>query len=382
MATVAPRAKQAERSPKRRVKAPKVEVLEPADAAKAAHLRYVSDQGPGIRRKPAGNTFAYFDDDGNKVSDPDTLARIKSLVIPPAWTDVWISPITYGHLQATGRDVKGRKQYRYHPRWRQVRDETKYTRMISFGHVLPQIRERVVADMSQTGLPRSKVLATIVRLLETTLIRVGNEEYARSNDSYGLTTMRDKHVDVSGTKVSFQFRGKSGKFHSIDVKDSRMATIVRRCRDLPGYDLFQYIDEEGKKQDVRSEDVNGYLREITGEEFTAKDFRTWAGTVLAAMALQEFEEFDSNTQAKKNILRAIETVSERLGNTPAICRKCYVHPAVIDAYLSGTMLDTLKQRAEQEMVESLASLRPEEAAVLALLQQRLAEEVSSSNGKA
>ena len=382
MANVARRAKQAERSPKRRVKAPKVEVLEPADAAKAAHLRYVSDQGPGIRRKPAGNTFAYFDDDGNKVSDPDTLARIKSLVIPPAWTDVWISPITYGHLQATGRDVKGRKQYRYHPRWRQVRDETKYTRMISFGHVLPQIRERVVADMSQTGLPRSKVLATIVRLLETTLIRVGNEEYARSNDSYGLTTMRDKHVHVSGTKVSFQFRGKSGKFHSIDVKDSRMATIVRRCRDLPGYDLFQYIDEEGKQQDVRSEDVNGYLREITGEEFTAKDFRTWAGTVLAAMALQEFEAFDSNTQAKKNILRAIETVSERLGNTPAICRKCYVHPAVIDSYLSGTMLDTLKQRAEQEMVESLASLRPEEAAVLALLQQRLAEEVSLSNGKA
>ena len=366
-----------------RRKPPKVDIIaDPALAAKAADLRYVGDQRPGITRKRAGKSFTYLDPDGNKVTDPDVVARIKSLAIPPAWSDVWIAPLANGHLQATGRDVKGRKQYRYHPRWRQARDETKYTRMILFGQVLPKIRERVAADMAQPGLSRSKVLASIVRMLETTLIRVGNEEYARSNSSYGLTTMHDKHVEVNGSKVSFQFRGKSGKFHNIDVSDRKLAKVVQRCRDLPGYELFQYLDDQGQQQDIRSEDVNGYLREISGEEFTAKDFRTWAGTVLAALALQEFEEFDSNTQAKKNILRAIESVAERLGNTPAICRKCYVHPAVIDSYLSGTMLQTLKQRAEQEMVESLHSLSAEEGAVLALLQQRLAEEASSANGKA
>lgn len=363
---------------------PAVEVLlEATEAAKAADLRYVSDQRPGITRRSAGKAFRYVAPDGKRVTDAATLGRIKSLAIPPAWTDVWICPLEYGHLQATGRDARGRKQYRYHARWRQVRDENKYTRVIQFGQALPKIRERVMADMSQQGLSRTKVLATIVRLLETTLIRVGNDEYARDNNSYGLTTMQDKHVDVSGAKVTFKFRGKSGKYHNIDINDRRLATVVGRCRDLPGYELFQYVDEEGKQQDVGSSDVNDYLREVAGEEFTAKDFRTWAGTVLAALALQEFEEFDSQAKAKSNILRAIETVSERLGNTPSVCRKCYVHPAVIDSYLDGSMLHTLKQRTEQELTETLKSLRPEEAAVLALLKQRLSEESSSAttNGK-
>ena len=358
-------------------------MIGPAEAAKAADLRYVSDEKPGITRLAAGKAFKYATADGKRVTDAATLARIKSLAIPPAWTDVWICPLEQGHLQATGRDARGRKQYRYHARWRQVRDENKYTRMIQFGQALPKIREKVADDMSQQGLPRTKVLATIVRLLETTLIRVGNDEYARDNQSYGLTTMHDKHVNVSGAKVTFKFRGKSGKFHNIDINDRRLATVVNRCRDLPGYDLFQYVDEEGKQQDVGSSDVNEYLREVAGEEFTAKDFRTWAGTVLAALALQEFEEFDSQIKAKSNILRAIETVSERLGNTPSVCRKCYVHPAIIDSYLDGSMLHTLKQRAEQELTVALKSLRPEEAAVLALLQQRLSEESASaaSNGK-
>jgi DNA topoisomerase I len=349
-------------------------IKDPIAAAEAASLRYVSDAQPGIRRKRAGRHFSYVGTDGKPIRDRGELARIKALAIPPAWTDVWISPIADGHIQATGRDARGRKQYRYHARWRQVRDETKFTRMLAFGEALPLIRERTDRDLALKGLPRAKVLATVVRLLETTLIRVGNAEYAKENKSYGLTTMRDRHVEVDGSRIEFTFKGKSGVKHSISVRDRRLATIVRRCRDIPGYELFQYIDEDGTRQDVDSGDVNEYLREITGQDFTAKDFRTWAGTVLASLALQELKAGDSGAQAKKNVVQAIETVAERLGNTPSICRKCYVHPAVIDSYLEGTLLDTLQQRAEHELSDALASLKPEEVDVMRLLRQRLLRE--------
>jgi DNA topoisomerase-1 len=350
------------------------QVTDPVLSARAAGLRYVNDNRPGIRRKRAGKHFSYVGTDGRPIRDPEELKRIKSLAIPPAWTDVWICPNPRGHIQATARDAKGRKQYRYHPRWREVRDETKYGRMVVFGQTLPKIRERTDHDLALPGLPRDKVLATIVRLLEATLIRVGNEEYARENGSFGLTTIRGEHVDVAGSTVKFQFRGKSGKDWTIDLRDRRLAKIVQRCQDLPGQTLFQYRDDDGEYQTVDSDDVNEYLREITGQDFTAKDFRTWAGTVLATLALQELEAFDSETQAKKNVVRAIESVAERLGNTPSVCRKCYVHPAVIEAYMDGSMLETLKERAEEELSESLASLRPEEAAVMGLLHQRLASE--------
>jgi DNA topoisomerase-1 len=349
-------------------------ISDPVVSAKAAGLRYVSDAMPGIRRKRVGKHFSYIGLDGKPIRDPEELQRIRSLGIPPAYTDVWICPIPNGHLQATGRDARGRKQYRYHPRWREVRDETKYARMVAFGHALPRIRERVDQDLKLPGLSRTKVLATVVRLLETTLIRVGNDEYAKQNKSFGLTTMRDRHVEVSGATVRFHFRGKSGKNHTIALTDRRIAKIVKRCRDIPGYELFQYIDEDGQRQTIDSSDVNEYLREITGEEFTAKDFRTWAGTVLASMALQECEVFENQTQAKKNITQAITNVAERLGNTPSICRKCYVHPAVIDSYLDGSMLESLQQRVEQELETGPNGLQPEERAMLRLLQARLERE--------
>jgi DNA topoisomerase-1 len=350
---------------------------DPVESAKAAGLLYVSDRRPGLRREPDGEDFRYLDKDGQPVTDEETLRRIKALAIPPAWTDVWICLNPRGHLQATGRDARGRKQYRYHPRWRQVRDENKYDRMMAFGRALPQIRAQVETDLARSGLPREKVLATVVRLLETTLIRVGNEEYARTNRSFGLTTMRTRHVSVNGAKLEFKFRGKSGIKHNVDVTDRRVASIVKRCQSLPGQELFQYLDDEGQPQTINSEDVNDYLQAITGQDFTAKDFRTWAGTVLAAVALQEFESFDSAVQAKKNVVQAIESVAIRLGNTPSICRKCYVHPAIIESYVDGTMAETLKQRAEQELGDSLQELPPEEAAVLALLQQRLSQEAES-----
>jgi DNA topoisomerase I len=350
---------------------------EPAQAARSAGLRYVSDDSPGFTRQRAEKTFRYLDTDGKDLRDKVHLSRIKALAIPPAWTDVWICPTANGHLQATGRDARSRKQHRYHPRWREARDETKFSRIIAFARALPKIRKRVAADLKLQGLPRNKVLATVVKLLEVSLIRVGNDEYARDNKSYGLTTMRDHHVDVSGQRMRFQFRGKSGKKHAIDISDPRLAKIVKQCQDLPGQEIFQYIDDGGKQQDIKSEDVNEYLREITGQDFTAKDFRTWAGTVLAAMALHELEKFDSQTQAKKNILCAIEAVAERLGNTPAICRKSYVHPMVLDAYMEGALLQTVRQRAQEQWDSSVSKLRPEEAAVLALLQKRLAQ---SRNG--
>ncbi len=348
-------------------------IKDPATSAEAAGLRYISDTGPGITRRRAGKHFSYLGLDGAPIRDRAELDRIKGLGIPPAWKDVWICPDPLGHIQATGRDAKGRKQYRYHPRWREIRDETKYGRMMAFGRALPRIRERTNQDLARRGLPREKVLATVVRLLEATLIRVGNEEYARTNESFGLTTMRDDHVDVQDSKIHFHFRGKSGVEHTVDVKDRRLAAVVRRSQDLPGQELFQYIDEDGERQTIDSGDVNEYLREITGEDFTAKDFRTWAGTVLAAQALQEFGEFDSEAHAKRNVVAAIEAVASRLGNTRAISRKSYVHPAIIEGYMDGSMRQTLKERAEEEL-EDLKDLPPEEAAVLVLLRQRLARE--------
>lgn len=344
---------------------------DPVVSAHAVGLRHVSDEIPGIRRESSGKSFRYRDPTGRIVRDKETLARIKSLAIPPAWTDVWICSNPNGHLQATGRDDRRRKQFRYHPRWREIRDETKYVRMISFARALPKIRRRVKKDMARNGLPRDKVLATVVRLLEVSLIRVGNDEYARDNDSFGLTTMRNKHVEVNGSSLQFHFRGKSGKWHNVDIRDRHIAKIVARCQDLPGQELFQFVDEDGERRDVRSEDVNEYLREISGQDFTAKDFRTWAGTVLAAMALREFEKFDTKAQAKKNVVAAIESVAEKLGNTPAVCRKCYIHPHVLDSYLDGTLVETLKQRAEKQIAGTLHGLPSEEAAVLGLLQQRL-----------
>ena len=352
---------------------------DPPTAAKAAGLRYVHDDRPGILREPVKDGFRYLDAKGEPVEDEATLKRIKSLAIPPAWTDVWICPQANGHLQATGRDARGRKQYRYHPKWRTVRDEVKYERMIKFGKALPQIRKEVDRALSLPGLPREKVLATIVYLLEATMMRIGNDEYARENKSYGLTTLRNRHVRIDGSEVEFRFRGKSGVYHDVKVHDRRLARIIRRTRDLPGQDLFQYLDEDGETHTVGSSDVNDYLRTITGEDYTAKDFRTWSGTVLAAMALQEFEAVDSDTQAKKNVVRAIESVAERLGNTPSVCRKCYVHPAVLDAYLDGTMLEGLRARAEESLVEDLKDLQPEEAAVLAMLERRLAQETAAND---
>ncbi len=352
---------------------PPVLAIDPVQAARAASLRYVSDGRPGIRRKRAGRHWSFAAPDGSIIRDAATIRRIKALAIPPAWTDVWISPAGNGHIQATGRDARGRKQYRYHARWHEVRDETKYGRMIAFAHALPGIRDRVDSDLARQGLPREKVLAAIVRLLETTLIRVGNEEYVRNNKSYGLTTMRNKHVDIDGSLLKFRFRGKSGKEHDVGIRDRRLARVVARLQDLPGEELFQFTDEAGDPQTIDSSDVNAYLRDISEQDFTAKDFRTWAGTVIAALALKEFEAFDSEAQAKKNVVRAIESVAQRLGNTPAVSRKCYVHPAIIDAYMDGVMAEMLQRRVAGELRASLQSLTPEEAAVLALLHHRLGQ---------
>ena len=346
-------------------------VQESIDAAKAAELRYVSDEQPGITRVKSGKGFKYILPNGKPVDDPDTEIRIKALAIPPAWTDVWICPVSNGHIQAVGRDQRGRKQYRYHARWREVRDQAKYDKMISFAQALPTIRRRTAADLAKPGLPREKVLAAVVRIMEKTLIRVGNDEYANQNDSYGLTTLQDHHADVDGHKVTFEFKGKSGREHEIDLEDKRLAKIVEHCQDLPGEELFQYVDDDGVTRDIGSDDVNQYLREISSENFTAKDFRTWAGTVLAARALQEFKKFDSQAQAKRNVVAAIENVAKRLGNTKAVCRKCYVHPAILDSYMDGTLADALARKAGRELARSMKRLPAEEAAVLGLLSQSL-----------
>jgi DNA topoisomerase I len=341
-------------------------------AAEEAGLVYVDDGRPGLTRRRSGTGFRYLDAKGAPVRDKALLARIRSLAVPPAYTDVWICPRSNGHIQATGRDAKGRKQYRYHPDFRQAREANKFSRIMAFANALPGIRQRVDADMKGKGLTREKVLATVVHLLETTLIRVGNDDYARTNKSYGLTTLRDPHVRIEGAALTFRFKGKSGKTWDVSLKDRRVARIVKACQDLPGQELFQYVDQDGTQRDVTSSDVNAYLREITGEDFTAKDFRTWAGTVLAALALREFESFDSEAGAKRNIRAAIESVAGRLGNTPTICRKCYIHPEVLDCYLEGGLLLQVKDAVESELSEDLSDLRPEEAAVLGLLQARLA----------
>lgn len=346
-------------------------IKDPKTAAKMAGLRYVSDDEPGFTRKKSGKGFAYFDLKGKRIQNKAIIERINKLVIPPAYKKVWICADENGHIQATGMDQRGRKQYRYHPHWREVRDETKFTKLIDFAKCLPKIREHTDADLKKAGVPREKIMATIVQLLEKTAIRVGNEEYARTNKSYGLTTMHNRHAKVEGSEMHFHFRGKSGKWHDIDLKDRKLAKVVAKMQDLPGQALFQYKDDGGHLHHVTSSDVNAYLKEITGEDFTAKDFRTWSGTVAASLALQELENFENETGAKRNIVAAVKSVAEKLGNTPAVCRKAYIHPAIFETYLDGSMLNSLKQRVEEEISDNISSLKPEEAAVLGLLRGRL-----------
>ncbi len=337
--------------------------LDPVESARAAQLRYVSATMAGIRRLGQGKTFRYVGPDGMPVRQT-VLQRIRSLVIPPAWSDVWICPLPDGHLQATGRDARGRKQYRYHPRWKAVRDENKYAKMVVFGEKLPLVRRRVQRDLERL-MPnsREKVLAAVVKLLELTCMRIGNEEYARMNRSFGLTTLRDHHVNVAGAQLEFRFRGKSGKEHSVRVIDLKLARIVKRCRDLPGYELFQYIDEKGERHAIDSADVNQYLREICGEEFTAKDFRTWAGTVWAVTGLRHCGPAATSTQRKRNLVAVIKEVSDQLGNTPTVSRKCYIHPSVLDSYADGSLSAILAKLAPAPA----HGLRPEESLTLAFL---------------
>jgi DNA topoisomerase-1 len=366
---------------------------DPELAASDAGLRYVHDHHPGLTRKKRGAAFQFFDAGGKRVTDAKVVARIKSIGIPPAWTGVWICPLANGHVQATGHDVRGRKQYRYHPRWREVRDESKFDRMLAFARALPKVREATERDLRRAGLPKEKVVATVVRLLETTLIRVGNEEYARENDSYGLTTMRDEHVDVKGARIRFHFRGKSGKEHEIEVHDRRLATIVARCEALPGHELFHYVDPaSGAKHLIESSDVNAYLREASGADFTAKDFRTWAGTVLAARALEEkamllaaAEEEGARLlkrgPLKKHVVDAVKLVAGKLGNTPTVARKSYIHPIVIEAFLAGMLHRTKESGSKKAGAKTRRELRdlPEaEAHVLVLLEAQIARAASET----
>lgn len=348
-------------------------VAEAIEAAEEAGLRYISDDRPGYTRKAKGDGFEYLDTEGKPITDEQRVLRIRRLAIPPAWTDVWICPSPNCHIQATGRDARRRKQYLYHERWREIRDQDKYDRMIDFGKALPKIRRRVSNDLKLAGLQRNKILATVVQLLERTFIRIGNEEYARDNKSFGLTTMKDRHVEVKGSKLRFRFRGKSGKDHEVDVTDRRIAKIISKLQDLPGQDLFQYIDDQGERREITSQDVNEYLREITGGDFSAKDFRTLAGTVLTAVALNAQDKFENNKQAKANIKTAISAVSKILGNTPAICRKCYVHPAIFESYLGRKSIEGLKQMTEEVLEKENVDLRDSEKAVLKFLESRLSK---------
>ena len=338
--------------------------IDPADSAEAAGLLYVSDTAPGITRRKAGGGFRYLGADGKPVRDATTLARIRSLAIPPAYRDVWICPSPRGHIQATGRDARGRKQYRYHPKWRDVRDETKFGRMLAFSDALPAIRRRIQRDLARPGLPREKVLATVVRLLESTRIRVGNDEYTRANRSFGLTTLRDQHVEISGSKLRFEFRGKSGKLHTVGLTDRRLARIVRQCQAIPGAELFQYLDEDGRRQTIGSGDVNEYIREITGQDFTAKDFRTWGGTMLAAEALAGMDAGESEKDRRAAIVQAVDHVAGHLNNTRAICRKYYVHPLIFESFLAGTLARQLDRGGKPA-----AGLTRHEAAVVSLLRK-------------
>ena len=335
------------------------------ESAQEAGLTYTTDDEAGIRRVRRGKHFEYVGPSGEAVRDPATLDRIRSLVIPPAWEDVWITTHARGHLQATGRDARGRKQHRYHPRWREVRDADKFDRMVGFGKALPRIRRRVARDLRRKGLPKEKVVATIVRLLETTYARIGNEEYAKQNKSFGLTTLRSRHVDVRGDTVRFMFKGKSGVEVAAGVTDRRVARVIRRCEDLPGQNLFQYIDPEGVRRTVTSDDVNQYLRDVTGEDYTAKDFRTWTATVLTACSLREDAEFESDTEANKKVVAAIDGVARALGHTRAVCRRSYVHPGIIDTYLEGSLPGVMNVT----LTTARAHIRSDEAAVLMLLRR-------------
>jgi DNA topoisomerase-1 len=352
------------------------------EAAAEAGLRWSTDAKPGIARRRAGNGFSYRAADGSTIRDRAVIARIRALAIPPAWTDVWICPDPRGHLQATGRDARGRKQHRYHPAFREHRDGAKFDRMIAFAGLLPTIRERVEADLGRPGLAREKVLAAVVRLLELTLIRVGNEEYARLNKSFGLTTLRDRHARIEGSRIRFRFNGKSGKRHEVTLRDRRLARVVARCQDLPGQDLLQYEDEDGEVRDVRSEDVNAYLREASGgADVTAKDFRTWAGTVLTYRALRALQPSETDREARRNVVEAIRQTSEALGNTPAVARKSYVHPAVLQAYLDGGIGDALVEVAEDQAAPPAESTEDEEAGVVDLLRQRIELDAARSKGR-
>ena len=353
-------------------------VADAAEAAKMSGLRYMTDQIPGFRRKRSGTTFRYFDQNDQPIKDKNELARIKALAIPPAWSDVWISPHANSHLQATGRDARRRKQYRYHKRWREVRDQTKYDRMLLMGEKLTALRAKVARDLALPELSRAKVIATVVKLLETTFIRVGNEEYARENRSFGLTTLRNNHVKVRGGKIYFRFRGKSGVGHELEIENPRLARIVKRCQDLPGQQLFEYVGESGETGTVESSDVNEYLREATGEDFTAKDFRTWAGTVLAARALSEVEPSTSKAEAKRVVAQAIDQVAKKLANTRSVCQKCYVHPAIVSAYIDGSLSHAFARRARRNG-NGAGVLSANEKAVVALLQRQIKS--AAANGK-
>jgi DNA topoisomerase-1 len=339
--------------------------LEARRSARSAKLRYVVDMTTGIRRVRKGRVFTYVTPQGRIIRDPAVLARIRSLAIPPAWEGVWICPWENGHIQASGFDARGRKQYRYHPAWQQVRDEQKYRKLMLFARALPRIRARVKRDLARPGLPREKVLAAVVRLLELTKIRVGNEEYAKTNSTFGLTTMRNKHARVAGTKVRFDFKGKHSIQHEVEVECSDLARVVKKCQELPGSELFEYLDEQGQVHDVKSSDVNEYLRSVAGHLFSAKDFRTWAGTVAAAYELSRCEPCTSQTVAKRVVKQAVARVAERLGNTQAVCRRCYIHPVVIAAYLEATLHDMLCAKRKNC---AKVRLPAHEAAVLRLLE--------------
>jgi len=340
-------------------------------SAQAAGLRYVTDAVPGIRRRRVGRGFSYVGPDGRVIRERERIRRFRSLVIPPAWSDVWICPIAEGHLQVTARDARGRKQYRYHPNFRAHRDHAKFERMVTLSDVLWKVREHVERDIALPGLPRQKVMATIVWLLERTLIRVGSHELAKVNNSFGLTTLRRRHVSIDGATLRFEFRGKSGVAHAVAVTDRRIARIVQRCRELPGRELFQYVDAGGRRQIVYADDVNTYLRAITGRDVTAKDFRTWTGTMLAAESFREMGAASTKREAERNVLRAIDRTAERLGNTRAVCRKYYIHPVLIAAYLEGAVLPPLPERAWQERRPHGRTLRRHEAEVLAFLKARV-----------
>ncbi len=346
---------------------------DPRQAAREAGLGYITDAAPGIRRvrDSAEGPFRYLDSDGNEVRDPDVLGRINGLAIPPAWVDVWISPLPNSHLQVTGRDARSRKQYRYHTRWRTSRDKTKFGRMVSFGDALPRIRHQAASDLALPGMPRQKVLAAVITLLDLTHIRIGNEEYARENETFGLTTMRNEHVVVRGTTIRFSFRGKAGKEHLVSIRDRRLARVIKSCLDLPGYELFRYMDDRDKTYGIDAGDVNEYLRAITGLDFTAKDFRTWAGTHVAACALREAGPPETEGQAKRRIVEAIRAAATQLGNTPAICRKCYVHPGVLVAYVTGRIHDPDIAAAEIAPVPRM-SLKRDEFWTLSLLRRLVA----------